>query len=137
MPSDLTLTLRSLRRAPGFVLAVVLTLALGIGAATSIFSVVDAMLLRPLPYGDAGRLVAVWANPANNAAVTAPASYPDFADWRAALAGPGRRFDDVAFVRSEGLLLRGGESATSLNVAYVSDGFFRLLGGRPLLGRTF
>jgi predicted permease len=137
MPSDLTLALRSLRRAPGFVLAVVLTLALGIGAATAIFSVVDAMLLRPLPYRDADRLVAVWANPTNNAALTAPASYPDFADWRASLAGPAKRLDDVAFVRSEGLLLRGGEGAVSLNVAYVSDGFFRLLGGRPLLGRTF
>ncbi|AHG87816.1 permease [Gemmatirosa kalamazoonensis] len=135
MPSDLTLALRSLRRAPGFLTAVVLTLALGIGATTAIFTVVDAMLLRPLPYRDAARLVAVWANPANDATIPTPASYPDFADWRAALGG--RRFDDVAFARSEGLLLRGTESAVSLNVAYVSDGFFRVLGGRPLLGRTF
>lgn len=136
MLADLASALRALRRAPAFVATAVLTLALGIGATTAIFTVVDGMLLRPLPYRDGERLVAVWTDP-GDAQGTIPPSYPDFVDWRAAVAGTGQPFADIAYVRSEGLLLRGAESAASVNVAYVSDGFFGVLGGPPLLGRTF
>jgi hypothetical protein len=136
MLADLASALRALRRAPGFVAAAVLTLALGIGATTAIFTVVDGMLLRPLPYGDAVRLVTVWSHATQPTAQTPP-SYPDFADWRRSVSGPGRPFVDLGFARSEGLLLRGTESAADVNVAFVSDGFLRVLDGRPLLGRTF
>src|SRR5689334_14759719 len=128
--------LRSLARAPGFVAAAVVTLALGIGATTAIFSVVDTMLLRPLPYRDADRLATVWSH-LSDATAQGPPSYADFEDWRRGTTAPGGRVEGMAFARSEGLLLRGSESAASVNVAFVSEGFFTLLGGRPLLGRTF
>ncbi len=136
MLSDLRLALRTLRRTPGFVAAAVLTLGIGIGDTTAIFSVVDAMLLRPLPYRDAAQLVTLWSHREDPTAEIPP-SYADFDDWRRAAAGPGRRVQDMAFARSESLLLRGGDGAAMVNTAFVSDGFFRTLGGRPLLGRTF
>ncbi|MBV9881076.1 MAG: ABC transporter permease [Gemmatirosa sp.] len=136
MLADLRTAVRALRRAPGFVVAAVVTLALGIGATTAIFSVVDAMLLRPLPYAHAQQLVTLWSHQ-GDARAEGPPSYPDFTDWRDALTGAGRPFAGLAIARSEGLLLRGSESAASVNIAVVSDGFFGVLGGRPLLGRTF
>jgi putative ABC transport system permease protein len=135
MLSDLRLALRALRRTPGFVAAAVLTLGLGIGATTAIFSVVDATLLRPLPYRDAEQLVTLWSHREDPTAEIPP-SYADFEDWRRGAAGPGRRVQDMAFARSESLLLRGGDGARMVNTAFVSDGFFRTVGGRPLLGRT-
>ena len=136
MLADLRHALRTLRRAPGFALTAVVTLALGIGATTSIFGVVDAMLLRPLPYEAAERLVTVWSN-REDPTLEVPPSYADFADWRRDASGPGRPIEDVALARSESLLLRGRESAVDVNVAFVSEGFLRLLGGRPLHGRGF
>lgn len=139
MPADLRLAWRALRAAPGYALAAALTLALGIGAATSIFSVVDAVLLRPLPYRDPARVVVLWSHrsgPGGDPAGEMPPSAPDVADWSAALAGPGRPFAGVAFSRSEGLRLRTPDGAVGLNAAAVSPGFFQTLGGRVLIGRT-
>ncbi|HZF68662.1 MAG TPA: hypothetical protein VEZ47_11525, partial [Gemmatirosa sp.] len=110
MRADLRYALRTLRRAPGFVLAAVATLALGIGATTAIFSVVDAMLLRPLPYDAAERLVTVWSD-RDDPTLEVPPSYADFEDWRREASGPGRPLAAIALARSEGLLLRGRESA--------------------------
>jgi hypothetical protein len=76
---DIRLALRRLRRTPGFTLVAVLTLALGIGANTAIFSVVNAALLRPLPYPDAQRIVRLYATRDGGRGTVSP---PDFTDWR-------------------------------------------------------
>ncbi len=77
---DLRVSLRSLRKRPGFTVVVVLTLVLGIGAPTAIFSLVSGVLLRPLPYEDPGRIVVVWEKtPGGNRFAVAPAN---FLDWR-------------------------------------------------------
>src|SRR5882724_5169792 len=75
-------SIRSLRRAPGFTLAAVLTLAVGIGANTAVFSVVDAVLLRPLPYRDAGRLVMVWDQLIKLGMDQFAAPFADYYDYR-------------------------------------------------------
>jgi putative ABC transport system permease protein len=133
---DLRAAVRALRRSPGFVLAAAVALAVGIGATTAIFSVVDALLLRPMPYARGDALAVVWADVPQDRTLEMPPSYPDFVDWRAALVRPGGPLTGLAFARSHDQLLRGPESAVQVNTALVSDGFFGVLGGRPLLGRT-
>lgn len=130
---DLRIAARQLRRAPGYTVAAVLALALGIGASTAVFSVVDAVLLRPLAYPDAGRLVMLWASsPAQGDRI--PPSYPDFEDW----AAQGRDvFAGAAFADGDQLRLRGSEGTEMVIGAFVSPGFFSTLAARPLAGRTF
>jgi len=124
--------IRSLRHAPGFSLLAVLAIALGIGASTAVFSVVNGVLLQPLGYTNPQRLVMLYSrHPAQGDFF--PPSYLDFVDWRAqapALAG-------TAFLRGETILVRGSEGAERSTVALASDGFFRLMGVPPFLGRTF
>src|SRR5688500_13392284 len=81
--SDVRVALRSLRKAPGFTAVVVLTLALGIGANAAIFSVLNAVLLRPLPYPEADRIMTLWTDNANQGWPKDVSSYPNFLDWRA------------------------------------------------------
>ena len=132
MLTDLRLALRSLRRAPAYTIVAVLVLALGIGATTAMFAVVDRVVLRPLGYDDAGRLVALSSSDSTGASRTPP-SFLDVMDWRARA----RSLDGVAFVRGATPLLRGPEGAERLLTAYVSEGFFRVLGARALHGRVF
>ena len=80
---DLRYGLRTILKDPGFALVAILTLALGIGANSTLFSVVDGILLRPLPFPDPGRLVALWENVPEKGWNQEPLSYPDFADWEA------------------------------------------------------
>lgn len=127
---DLRHALRVLRRAPGFTAVAVLTLALGIGSATAVFSVLDGVLLRPLPYPDADRLFVLYE--ANRAEGERPPSYPGFQDWRAAAKG----LSGMAYVRGGEFALRGPEGVQRLVGGYVSDGFFATVGTRPLLGRA-
>src|SRR5262245_29961433 len=82
MQADFRLAVRSLARNPGFASAAVLTLALGIGANTAIFSVVNAVLLRPAPFRELDRLVMVWETDRNSGTMREPASVPDFLDYR-------------------------------------------------------
>src|ERR1700750_328575 len=101
MFQDIRYGIRILLKKPGFTAVAVLTLALGIGANTAIFSVVDALLLRPLPYHEPERLVFVWENPRQDRRSTIP--YPNFADWRERA----RSFEEMASVRGESFNLTG------------------------------
>src|SRR5215213_3675663 len=90
---DVRYAVRTLLRQPGFAAVAVVTLALGIGANTAIFSVIDAALLRSLPYREPGRLVHLWETKRSRDFEQREASYPDFQDWRAQSTGV---FDGVA-----------------------------------------
>ena len=121
---------RGLRRSPGFSLAVILTLALGIGGNTAVFSVVDQLLLRPLPYPDGDQLVVVEERVgANPHADVSPANW---LDWQR----ESRTFRRFAAWRSWSFTLTGTGEPRRVNAQQVSSEFFPLLGVAPLLGRT-
>ena len=124
---------RTLQKSPGFALVCVLTLALGIGANTAIFSVANALLLRPLPYAHPGRLVLVYATRPDSSGDVEPFSYP-----RATfLSEKSRAFSAFAAFTAETFNLAGIGDPQQLSAARVSWNFFGLLGVRPLLGRSF
>jgi predicted permease len=128
---DLRYALRGLGRSPGFAAAAVLTLALAIGANAAIFSLIRAILLRPLPYTDSQRLVSV--TELHQKEGERLASYPTFQDWQR----EGRAFDGMSFIRGQTVNFRSPEGPEQLIAGYVSPDFFRLTGGVPLLGRRF
>ena len=131
---DVRYGLRLLRRSPGFTAVAIAALALGIGANAAIFSVVDGVLLRPLPFPDSSRIVAL--QPLSTAtAVRAPlsASYPDFFDWKA----QSRSFSAMASHRGIGATLTGVTPAAHLTGQIVSSDFFTVLQAVPALGRAF
>jgi putative ABC transport system permease protein len=128
---DVRYALRTLRKAPGFTSVAVLTLALGIGANTAIFSVVDGVLLRPLPYRDPARLIAL--NETTPKVGMVSVSYPDFLDWRA----QSRSFSEMAAVYGVGFNLAGINQPENISGEAVSTNFLSLLGVRPVLGRDF
>jgi putative ABC transport system permease protein len=131
---DLRFAARVLRRQPGFTVVVLLTLTVGIGANTAIFTVVDAALLRPLPYREPERLVHLWETHRGDVSDRSEASYPDFLDWRAqsrafaAIEGYDETNLTVTADGAEPLMLRG---------ARVTPGFFPMLGVTPARGRAF
>jgi putative ABC transport system permease protein len=122
---------RMLRKSPGFTLVVVLTLALGISANTAIFSVVDALLLRPLPFQDPERLVVVWGT--RPEVGREEASLPDFADWRA----QNKTFDALAAGAPNSVTLTGQDEPERLTGAAMTANFLSVLGVQPILGRSF
>ncbi len=128
---DVRFAFRTLAKSPGFTAVVVLTLALGIGANTAIFSVVNAVLLRPLPFAASNRLVSVVSMRRGN--VPDNASYPDFADWRA----QNHVFSQIAAYGTDNFTLTGRGEALHVQGAVVSADLFSLLRVRPALGRTF
>jgi putative ABC transport system permease protein len=128
---DLRHAARGLRKTPAFGSAVVLTLGLGIGANTAIFSLCSAVLLKPLPYTDPDRVVTLWEQQPNGSLGTvAPAN---FADWRQ----QARSFSAVVAMASTNLVLTGGSEPARLSGGAVSWNFFSLLGVEPALGRSF
>ncbi|HEV3455262.1 MAG TPA: ABC transporter permease [Thermoanaerobaculia bacterium] len=133
---DLRFAARGLARQPGLVLAAVLTLALGIGGNTAIFSVVDSALLMPPPFRDPGRLVVAWAsNPglAQSAGLAdkLPVSYGDFYDWRR----QSRGLERLALVQPATMALTGQGDPRQLDVVRVTGDFSALLGTPAALGR--
>jgi putative ABC transport system permease protein len=126
---DLKFAIRMLRKAPGFAAIAILTLALGIGANTAIFSVVNAVLLRPLPFKDASELALLRETSQNVGDVSV--SYPDFLDWRQ----QSRAFSAVAAVHNVGFNLSGVVQPENISGYAVSPNFLSLLGVRPILGR--
>ncbi|MGH9702636.1 MAG: ADOP family duplicated permease [Candidatus Acidiferrales bacterium] len=130
---DLRYGARMLRKNPGFTLVTVLTLALGIGANTAIFSIVDAVLLRPLPYRDPARVMTVWQSLPRRQIVDGRVSPANFLDWKAR----NTVFQDLAAITYWNLDYAGqGEPETFL-AELVSKDFFNLLGVRAAVGRTF
>ena len=120
---------RGLRRSPGFTIAVVLTLALGIGANTAIFSIVDQLLLRPLPYPEGNNLVMVYERPSASENSVSPATW---LDWQR----DSRTFERFAVWMSRSNILTGAGEATQIRVQIVSHEFFPMLRVAPLLGRV-
>jgi len=136
---DLTYGARMLRKSPGFTVVAVLTLALGIGANTAIFSVVNGVLLRGMPYADPARLTLIWNDYGNQGQSLPAVSPPDFKDYRersrliefsAASGGPGGTLmlDDPG---------GGGNRPQQFDLAGVTPNFFPVLGVEPALGRNF
>jgi len=131
--ADLRYGLRLLRQAPGFTLIAICALGLGIGANTAIFSTLDAVLLRPLPYDDPDRVMMVFEDAssigfAHN--TPAPANY---FDWRE----QNHVFTDMAATRNRGMSVTGDGTPEQLYGQAVTPNFFSVLGVRPLMGRTF
>ncbi len=131
MLNDLRLTLRSLRRSPGFALAVIGTLALGIGATVAIFSVVDAVVFRSLGLRDAEHLVEVEAVDTRSGGVSQQLSFPDFRDLRAS----NQSFASMAAFRYWLFTVGGGDHPEGVIGIWTGDSLFRVLGVRPALGR--
>src|SRR5688572_7134907 len=127
---DMRVMGRGLRRTPGFTLAVVLTLALGIGANTAIFSIVDQVLLRPLPYPEGDNLVMVYERPDSIAENSV--SPANWLDWQ----NESRTLDGFAAWQTRSDTLTGAGEATQLRVQAVSHEFFSVLRVGPILGRV-
>ncbi|RPJ78368.1 MAG: hypothetical protein EHM13_14720, partial [Acidobacteria bacterium] len=134
LSSDLLFAFRMLARAPGFSLFVVLSLSLGIGANAAIFSVVNAVLLEPLPYPDPGRLVMVWQDlRARGGPADEWATPGNFFDWQAESGA----FDHLAAVAGWQTSLGSGDGVEPVTGAAVTGGYIDVLAVRPLIGRGF
>ncbi|MFL5617217.1 MAG: ABC transporter permease [Gemmatimonadaceae bacterium] len=131
MMADLRYAVRALLRSPGFTLAVVVTLALGIGANSAIFSIVYGVLLRPLPYAQPDRLVVLYGRYPNFGRTGT--SLPDFRDWR----DRSHSFEQLAARHSGAFVLTGEGEPERVLADRVTSNFFTTLGVKPLLGRAF
>jgi putative ABC transport system permease protein len=128
---DLRIGIRSLTKAPGFALAAILTLALGVGATTAIFSVVHGVVLRPMPYPNPDSLVMVWEiTPQSGQFSVAPGN---FFDWRRQATS----FESLAALGNTDVTLQGPDGPEPLPAAFVSPAFFHVMGVSPALGRGF
>ena len=129
--NDLRYAVRSYAKAPAFTLIILTTLALGIGASTAIFSMVNGILLQPLPLPDPDRLV--YANEVNGKGVVISLAWPNYVDWRARA----QSFQSLANSRDEPYTLTGVDRAQRLRGRRVTGNFFQTLGVSPVLGRGF
>ncbi|HKK27897.1 MAG TPA: ABC transporter permease [Gemmatimonadota bacterium] len=132
---DLRYAVRQLRRHPGYAAIVAVTLALGIGANTAVFSVVDAVLLRPLPYGNADRLVRLWSAYPSRGEDRGTTSKPDVEDWRAG----SRTIESMGAwtaIHASGLVTMREGTPSELETEYVTPGFFETLGVPAARGRA-
>src|SRR5208282_6120083 len=128
---DLKYSVRGLRKSPGFSATVILTLALGIGATTAIFSVVYGVLLRPLPYPNPDRLLAIWeVNHRGTYSRLADPNFDDFRDQNHSFEAVAKYADGVASVV-------GPAGPTRTSVAFVTHDFFKVMGIQPMVGRGF
>src|SRR5580692_9011515 len=131
MLSDFKYALRMLAKSPGFTAIAALTLALGIGANSAIFSVIDAVLLRPLPFPNPGELVAVWSKVSSGERESD--SYPDYADFR----DQGQTLDSLAAFAEAGSILGNGTESHELHGLAITSDVFRVFGLQPFLGRAY
>ncbi|HEY1771188.1 MAG TPA: ABC transporter permease [Chthoniobacterales bacterium] len=133
--NDFCFALRQLRKSPGFTFIAVLTLSLGIGANTAIFSVINSVLLESLPYPDAGRIVVLQEKDNTGSGEPYSMALPDYLDWR----HDATVFQDFALTHPETSALSDipGRAPEQIPVAFVTENFFRLIGVGPEMGRTF
>ncbi len=131
--NNLRFALRQLRKSPGFTFIAVLTLALGIGANTAIFSVIYAVLLQPLPYPEPERLVILTETDSNQPQISV--SFPDYLDWKR----DNTVFENIAISRRESFNLSGleGRAPEQISGGLVTANFFKVIGLHPQLGRVF
>jgi putative ABC transport system permease protein len=129
---DVLYAFRILRKNPAFTATAVLTLALGIGANSAIFSVVNAVLLRPLPFRDSGQLVLVFST-AKNGNRYDVSTYPDYVDWR----NQNRSFSDMAAYANRSMTVGIGDESVVAQGKRVTTNIFEVLGVQPVLGRAF
>ncbi len=130
---DLRYALRMLAKKPSFTAIALITLTLGIGANTAIFSVVNALLLRPLPYPNADQLVVIWGKLPGHGLDKLAASGAEFVDYR----DRNQVFSSVATYASNGRNLTGVSEPERINVTFVTAAFFSVIDTKPLHGRTF
>ena len=130
---DIRYGARMLRKNPGFTLIAVITLALGIGANTAIFSVINAVLLRPLPFKEPGQLVMLWERRPNSGPANITISAHEFVAWKER----SHSFESLTLIQPNGLNLTGRGDPVTVAAAQVSADFFSVVGTQPLLGRTF
>jgi len=129
--ADLRYAFRVMSRTPSFAVAVVSVLALGIGANTAIFSIVNAVLLRPLPFEEPERLVRIFTRtPGGRPFELSPGK---FYDWQR----DAQSFEGMAMYRFEEFALSGTGTARAIEAGAVGAGFFEIVRARPALGRTF
>jgi len=133
--NDLKFAVRQLVKNPGFTAITTLTLALGIGANTAIFSVLNTVLLKPLPFHDPDRIMMIWTdNPSYNLGFhELPPSQQDLADWRE----QAKSFESIAAMGSATIDLKRPEGSVRVGAVTVTANLFETLGVRPMLGRTF
>ena len=131
--NDLRFAIRMLLKNPGFTTVIVLTLGLGIGANTAIFGVLNAAVLRPLPYDDPEQLVMLAGTLHGEVAYSGMVSYADLEDFRT----QGESFEQIGALRATMFTLTGVDEPERVKGAYVSAGFFSLLRVEPALGRLF
>ena len=131
MLKDLRYAFRSLIRQPSFTLITVITLALGIGANTAIFSVVYSVLIKPMPFYRSDRLVLLWGDAEGNS--RNQVSHTDIVDYRAQQTV----FDSITTFNSWTPLISGTGEPARINAALVGDDFFKVMGTQPFLGRAF
>ena len=127
---------RMLRKSPGLTSVAVLSLALGIGAISTIFSFVNGIMLRPLPYPEPERLVLVDETAFKRGSPSMNVSFPNFVDWRE----QNHSFEDIACYQADGFIIGGGGGGAEpelVKAAFVTQGLFEVLGVAPILGRTF
>jgi predicted permease len=130
---DVRYAVRTLWRSPGFSVVAIAVLAVGIAGNTAMFSLVDAVRLRALPYAESDRLVVLWGNVMRARLERRGASYPDFTDWRA----QSTSFEDMAAFAETRMTLSGSGDATRIVVETVSASYFPLLRANAASGRTF
>jgi putative ABC transport system permease protein len=131
MLSMLRYAIRRLRKSPGFTLVAVLTLALGVGASSAMFAIVDSVLMRPLPFKDPGRLVKI--DTIIDRREVVPTAAADFVDWQ-------RRnqcFESITAGWDKGFAFQSGDEPREINAETVLPNFFDVIGAKPILGRTF
>jgi predicted permease len=130
---DLRVAVRGLRNSLAFTVAGVITLALGIGANTAIFSVANNVLLRPLPYRDPGRLAIIWNDYGSGGQSLPAVSFPDFRDYQLRA----QQFEGFAASTYASAELTGKNGSQQVDVGVITSNFFSLLGVKPILGRAF